>query len=106
MIASCPRARRATPNPAVIVQVLSASTEDYDRGEKFEANYRFLPSLRAYVLVAQDEVAIEVRSRDDEHAPWVAARYTAGQQVPLPSIGASLDVDTVYREARKNTRSG
>src|ERR1043166_9688652 len=44
-------------NPTVIVEVLSESTERYDRGEKF-AHYRRLESLRAFVLVAQDNVRI------------------------------------------------
>jgi len=41
-------------NPSVVVEVLSDSTESYDRGEKFE-NYKRIPSLKEYVLVSQDE---------------------------------------------------
>src|SRR5271166_5473431 len=44
-------------NPTMIVEVLSDSTESYDRGRKF-GHYRRLPSLREYVLVAQDEVKV------------------------------------------------
>src|SRR5262245_13439515 len=40
-------------NPSVIVEVLSPSTEEYDRGSKFEDDYRFIPSLKEYVLVSQ-----------------------------------------------------
>lgn len=45
-------------NPTVLIEVLSPSTEAYDRGEKF-ARYRLLPSLRAYVLVAEDLPRVE-----------------------------------------------
>ena len=49
---------RSITNPTVIVEVLSPSTEAYDRGTKFE-HYRRLPSLREYVLVATDHVSID-----------------------------------------------
>ena len=45
-------------NPTVIMEVLSPTTESYDRGKKF-GHYRRLASLREYVLVAQDEVFVE-----------------------------------------------
>ncbi|TXI69858.1 MAG: Uma2 family endonuclease, partial [Limnohabitans sp.] len=45
-------------NPVLVVEVLSPSTEAYDRGLKF-AKYRLLPSLRTYVLVSQDRPLIE-----------------------------------------------
>ena len=45
-------------NPRLVIEVLSPSTEDYDHGKKF-AYYRTLPSLREYVLVAQDRVNVE-----------------------------------------------
>jgi Uma2 family endonuclease len=88
-------------NPTVIVEVLSPSTDEYDRGQKFDANYRFIPSLREYVLVAQDEVAIEVRSRDDDGG-WTSRVFRAGEQARFVAIGCLLDVDVIYREARKN----
>lgn len=88
-------------NPSVIVEVLSPSTEAYDRGDKFEENYRHIPSLRAYVLVAQDQASIEVRSRS-EAGPWEMRIYGPGEKAPLPAADCALDVDTVYREARKN----
>ena len=90
-------------NPTVIVEVLSPSTEEYDRGAKFDDDYRFVPSLREYVLVAQDEALIEVRSRDDG-GNWVAREYREGQRATIGAIGAALDVDTIYYEAKKNVR--
>jgi Uma2 family endonuclease len=51
-------------NPAVLFEILSESTERYDRGTKF-AHYQKLPSLRVYVLVAQDRARVEVYTRQD-----------------------------------------
>lgn len=58
-------------NPSLIVEVLSESTEAYDRGEKF-AHYRRLETLREYVLVAQDKIRIEHYPRQGEQ--WVPSR--------------------------------
>lgn len=85
-------------NPRLIVEVLSSSTEDYDRGEKFE-NYRRVSSLQAVVYVWQTEPRIEVRRRAGEGGDWVSTRYLIGATVPLESIGCALDVDEVYRDA-------
>lgn len=90
-------------NPTVIIEVLSPSTEDYDRTQKFDDNYRYIPSLREYLLVAQDEAAIEIRSRD-EAGGWTSRAFGARDQAPISSLGCSLDVDSVYREARKNMK--
>jgi Uma2 family endonuclease len=90
-------------NPTVIVEVLSLSTEEYDRGQKFDDNYRFIPSLREYVIVAQDHTAIDVRSRDDAGI-WTSRTFHAGEKARLATLGCSLDVDIIYREARKNLR--
>lgn len=88
-------------NPTTLVEVLSPSTEDYDRGGKFDDEYRWIPSLREYVLVAQDEARVEVRSRDDQ-GNWTTSVYRDGQQARLGAIGATLDVAVIYREAKKN----
>src|SRR5688572_16765191 len=73
--------RRAATNPTVLFEVLSESTEEYDRGEKFE-NYKSIPSLEAYVLVHQNERRIEVFSRRDG---WTRHAADAGQSIELPS---------------------
>jgi Uma2 family endonuclease len=92
-------------NPTLIVEVLSPSTEEYDCGEKFQDNYRLIPSLREYVLVSQDEALVEVRSLDDA-GNWTAREYRVGEHAKLPAVGCSLDVDQVYREAQKNAHGG
>ena len=83
----------AIGNPVVIVEVLSESTEAYDRGAKAR-HYRRLPSLREYVLVAQDEQRIEVHRRSAD--VWVIVEAVAGEAIVLESIGARIDVASVY----------
>lgn len=82
-------------NPSVLVEVLSPSTEGYDRGRKF-AHYQRLPSLREYVLVAQDEMRIEryVRGTGDEWVLTVAEGPDAS--VALPSVVCTLALRDVY----------
>jgi Uma2 family endonuclease len=82
-------------NPSLIVEVLSDSTEGYDRGGKF-ALYRRLPSLKEYLLVAQDRVSVELYVPGDD-GRWVLSAYEdLGMRVPLPSIGCELAVAEVY----------
>ncbi len=53
------------PEPVVVIEVLSRSTQGFDRGAKLDA-YQQIPSLKQYVLVAQEEIRVSVFERDDE----------------------------------------
>lgn len=82
-------------NPTVIIEVLSESTELYDRGKKFSF-YRTLESLAEYLLVAQDERRIEqfVRQPDGR---WLLSDHRSPEgTVELASIGCSPDLREVY----------
>jgi Uma2 family endonuclease len=86
----------AVINPTLIVEVLSESTEGYDRGEKF-AHFRRLPSLREYVLVSSTEPRLEAYSRNDA-GEWVLHEAGPGESLSLRSIeGARLETDVIYR---------
>ncbi len=85
----------AVLNPTVLVEVLSDSTEDWDRGGKF-VRYRKLTTLRDYVLVSQQERNIEVRSRRDDGV-WEMREAGEGETIPLASFAEPLSVDHVYR---------
>ena len=81
-------------NPTLIVEVLSPSTERYDRGEKF-AHYRRLPSLAEYVLVAQERPWVERFVRQGD--VWVLSETTGLDAVmPLDAIGCALPLRDVY----------
>lgn len=82
-------------NPSLIVEVLSDSTEGYDRGGKF-ALYRQIPSLREYLLVAQDRVSVELYTPQAD-GRWVLTPFdNLGGSVTLPSIGCELALTEVY----------
>ena len=82
-------------NPQVIIEVLSTSTENYDRGEKFD-RYQQLESLQEYILISQDQIRIEHYLRQGE--AWVPSDFSELEDVmPLPSIGAELSLLQVYR---------
>jgi len=84
-------------NPTLLVEVLSDSTEAYDRGEKF-AHYRRLSSLREYVLVSQHKPQIEVFRRNEGGRWELAEEAGAGERVALTSVGCVLVVDEVYAD--------
>lgn len=79
-------------NPLVIFEVLSPSTEAYDRGAKFR-RYEEIESLRDYVLIASETRSVEVFSRGEDM--WVVRHATAGK-IAVPSAGIAIDVDGLY----------
>jgi Uma2 family endonuclease len=81
-------------NPTVIFEVLSESTEAYDRGRKF-ANYRRLASQQEYVLIAQDRVHVEQYRREGDHWLFTEVRDAEGV-LALPTIGCELPVREIY----------
>jgi Uma2 family endonuclease len=87
---------QAIVNPTVLVEVLSDSTEAYDRGEKF-AHYRRIPSLREYVLLSQRERRIEVH-RLNASGHWELHEAAGGETIELTSLGCRLTVDEIYRD--------
>ena len=79
----------------LVAEVLSPSTEGYDRGGKF-ALYRGLPGLRQYLLIAQDRLAIDVFTRQPD-GRWVLDAYTDPEaSIPCESIGCTLILRDVY----------
>jgi Uma2 family endonuclease len=81
-------------NPKVLVEVLSESSESYDRGKKFE-QYRSIASLAEYVLVAQDQALVEHFSRQPDGS-WLLREARAGGRITLPSVDCSIEVDEIY----------
>ena len=82
-------------SPIVIIEVLSESTEAYDRGEKFRL-YRKIPSLREYVLISQQSLWVDI-FRLNHNDEWVIHTYTnAVDMLELTSIGFSCQLDELY----------
>ncbi|MEM1416384.1 MAG: Uma2 family endonuclease [Myxococcota bacterium] len=88
----------ATTNPRLIVEVLSPTTEESDRGEKW-AHYQRMPSLGAYLLVSQDEARLELFERSDEGEVWAYREARAGASLPLICLAGAVAVDDVYGPA-------
>jgi Uma2 family endonuclease len=84
----------AAVNPVLLVEILSPTTEGYDRGAK-SAHYRRIPSLREYVLVSQSEPRIEVHRRADS-GRWELLEARPGESIELASLGVRLDVASIY----------
>jgi Uma2 family endonuclease len=82
-------------NPTLIVEVLSPSTEAYDRGEKF-AQYRKLASLHEYLMIAQDRFRIEHYVRQGKGQWLLTEASDLGDTVHLPSIGCDLQLSEAY----------
>ena len=87
--------RNAVVNPAVLVEVLSDGTEDYDRGEKL-AHYQRIPTLQAVLLISQSARRVELWERGDG---WSRAQAGPGETVRLRALGASVGVDALYAAA-------
>jgi Uma2 family endonuclease len=92
-----PESATHVTNPKVLVEVLSRSTSEYDRGEKLY-HYQQIPSLMAIVLVDHDNARIELWTRVDRD--WTEQRFGPGNVVPLEAIGCGLSVDEVLDAAR------
>lgn len=92
-------------NPQVIIEVLSESTESYDRGEKF-AHYRRLDSLREYLLVSQNRRLMEHYIRQPNNRWLFSEHCYADDVVELPSIECILAVAEVYDKVMLSRNTG
>lgn len=81
-------------NPNVIIEVLSESTENYDRGKKFEA-YRTIPSLQEYMLVSSDRKKIEVFSKSPD-GRWYLFESDPSESVEITSLKTNISLSEVY----------
>lgn len=97
---SCDEWDRSTTNyityPCLIVEVLSPSTEAYDRGGKFRL-YRQNPALRDYLLVSSTGIAIDLYHKTDQ-GQWLLFNYQPDDTVELKSINLSFPIKQVYRK--------
>ena len=88
-------------NPVLIVEVLSPSTEAYDKGAKFE-HYRTIETLREYVLVWQDKKRVARYTKRDDDS-WVLTDFIGeGASIELVSIGCALTVEDIYDKVAIN----
>ncbi len=94
-----PESADTVTNPRLLVEVLSKSTEAYDRGQKLD-HYRRIPSLQAVVLISHREPEIEVWDRSTDGS-WRSRAFGAGQTAELEALPVRLIVDEIYAAARE-----
>jgi Uma2 family endonuclease len=86
-------------NPTIIIEVLSDSTRDYDRGDKFDL-YKHIPTLREYIMVDSEFVKVEAWYKN-ELGKWVLTEYDDMSSVlELPSVSTSITLEEIYEGVR------
>jgi Uma2 family endonuclease len=83
------------PEPVLIIEVVSPSTERVDRGRK-KLDYFATPSVRQYAIVVQDERLVDLYTRSE--AGWINEVVTGDAVLNLSSIGVELRLDTIYED--------
>jgi Uma2 family endonuclease len=91
-----PEGPNTATNPAVLVEVLSDSTEAYDREEKRQ-HYQTIASLRDYLLVSQRERKVEHWTRSD--TGWSVVTAVPGEMIRVQALDLTLDVRALYEQA-------
>jgi Uma2 family endonuclease len=97
---TCDERDKLTPQyiiyPCLIVEVLSPSTEAYDRGGKFRM-YRRNPNLKDYVLVDASKISIDLYHKDDT-GNWQIINYEPGESIELKSVNLTFPIEQVYED--------
>lgn len=86
-------------NPRVLVEVLSNTTEIYDRGTKWR-HYQSLPALREYILVSQSSALVEIYHRTADEQWLYGAYHEPSQPIKLDSIDCQLQLAQIYAEVK------
>ncbi|NJL52283.1 MAG: Uma2 family endonuclease [Hydrococcus sp. SU_1_0] len=87
---------QAIKYPCLVVEVLSPSTANYDRGDKFRM-YRRNPILQDYLLVDAEKIALDLY-RQNELGNWEIINYQAGDMIELKSISLSCLIEDIYED--------
>ncbi|WP_373478461.1 Uma2 family endonuclease [Geminocystis sp.] len=83
-------------SPQIIVEVLSDSTESFDRGDKF-ADYRQIESLKEYVLISQTKKRVDLFTKQDNNS-WQLTSFDEGENLVLNSINFTCAVSSLYED--------
>jgi Uma2 family endonuclease len=81
-------------HPKLIVEVLSDSTEAFDRGDKF-ADYKTIPEFEEYILIHQKQILLEQFKRQSDNL-WISQVYRTGDTLKFSSIGFSCPIEALY----------
>ncbi len=82
-------------NPSLIVEILSSSTEAFDRGEKFRG-YKSIPSFNVYLLISQDKRLVTKYVKQSEKF-WLQSEYMDGEVLEIELLDCELSIDALYQ---------
>lgn len=82
-------------NPVLIIEVLSASTQSYDQGEKFR-EYKSIESFQEYMLVSSESKNVAHYLKHNDRF-WLQSDYVAGESLHITTLDFDLSVDEIYR---------
>jgi len=82
-------------NPVIVFEILSPSTEKYDRGLKFQ-NYRTIESLKEYILVNQDQILVEQYTHQADNTWTLRDHKGLDEPLNLASVGVSIPLQRIY----------
>jgi len=93
-------------NPILIAEVLSESTEAYDRGAKFAA-YRTIPTFQEYLLISQDQAYVEHFSKEahQEDDRWIFTTYSLDATIKLTNLGVEVKNSEIYHRVLEVEKS-
>lgn len=98
------KSKTAILNPVIIIEVLSLSTQDYDRGQKFKY-YRSLESLQEYILIDQYQYGIEQFAKNEQQK-WVLTEYKKLEEnLLLESMGWEIPLTDIYQRVEFSSKS-
>jgi Uma2 family endonuclease len=83
-------------HPCLVVEVLSPTTEAYDRGKKFSF-YRRSTSLQEYILVSSEQISVEIY-RKNERNKWELTAYNSGDEIELESIDLKFPIEQLFED--------
>ena len=86
-------------NPSVIIEILSASTKNYDKGQKFDL-YRDIQTLKEYILIDSEQVVVEKFYRNDDNS-WLLTEYkTLESSFSINSVDLELKLSDIYYDVK------
>ncbi|MFB2934772.1 Uma2 family endonuclease [Aerosakkonemataceae cyanobacterium BLCC-F154] len=94
-------AKKVIYHPSIIVEVLSPSTESFDRGKKFQ-QYRRISTFKEYVLISAEQITVEV-FRLNDRGIWELYTYVEGEEIYLSSVDFRCAIELLYEDVLLET---
>lgn len=83
--------------PSILIEILSPSTKDYDRGTKFKL-YRDIPSMKEYVLIDSESISVEIFRINEEKRWQLEEHKDIGETLQIKAVGFKVTLSEIYRD--------